>query len=173
VSETSQESLFGQLNASAAALVQLEELREIVNGIEQAVTDQTRRLEAVEQALEEPNVPGYRPLPAPRWWQLQGEPRTEAVSRLAAWVTQVYQPGYGHLAARLGPCWAQHDLALYVLDILSELHSVLYLRQYRSERVLSGQAEFVLRLLPAAADLLAAEGKGCEHARARVNGALR
>ena len=46
----------------------------------------------------------------------------------AGWVDQVYRPGYGHLAATLGPCWAAHDLCLYGLDILAALWSVLYLQ---------------------------------------------
>ena len=41
-------------------------------------------------------------------------------------------PGYGHLAATLGPCWAAHDLCLYGLDILAELWSVLYLQPRRT-----------------------------------------
>ena len=56
-----------------------------------------------------------------------GRRRPEPIARLRAWVEQVYLPGYGHLAAALGPCWPAHDLCLYGLDIASELWSVLYL----------------------------------------------
>ena len=52
------------------------------------------------------------------------EARSEPVTRLQAWVERVYRPGYGHLAAGLGPCWPSHDLCLYGLDILAELWSV-------------------------------------------------
>ena len=36
---------------------------------------------------------------------------------------------------------------------------------------LAGQAEWTIRQLPAAADLMAAEARACEHSRARLNGA--
>ena len=41
---------------------------------------------------------GYKPIPAPRWWQLQGRERADAITRLRAWVETVFRPGYGHLA---------------------------------------------------------------------------
>ena len=47
----------------------------------------------------------YHPGPAPTWWKLPADSRHEPVARLRAWVEQVYRPGYGHLAASLGPCW--------------------------------------------------------------------
>ena len=71
---------------------------------------------------------GYQPGPPPPWWKLTPDDRQEPIARLRAWVEQVYQPGYGHLAATLGPCWAAHDLCLYGLDILADLWSVLYLQ---------------------------------------------
>ena len=70
---------------------------------------------------------GYQPIPAPRWWQLQGRERAEAVARLRAWVETVFRPGYGHLAEQVGPCWEQHDLCLYQLAWLSEMHTVIFL----------------------------------------------
>ena len=86
---------------------------------------------------------------------------------MRAWIEQVYRPGYGHLAATLGPCWASHDLCLYGLDILSGLWSVLYL-QPRTTRLLSGQAEYQARILPALAAQLMTETSSCGHARHRV-----
>ena len=53
-----------------------------------------------------PDNDGYCPEPAPAWWKLAADGRAEPVARLRAWVEQVYQPGYGHLAAglaRAGP----------------------------------------------------------------------
>jgi hypothetical protein len=88
-------------------------------------------------------------------------------------VDDVYRPSYGHLAATLPACWAQHPLCLYVLDWLCELHSVLYLGAKRTPSTLSGQAEWTIRQLPAAADLMAAEARGCEHSRLRMSGAIR
>ena len=68
---------------------------------------------------------------------------------------QVYRPGYGHLAAALGPCWPAHDLCLYALDIASGLWSVLYLQPGRDHALLSAQAEYQARILPALAAQLA------------------
>ena len=73
------------------------------------------RLTATRQAG--PDGDGYCPDPAPAWWKLTADDRHEPVTRLRAWVEQVYRPGYGHLAAGLGPCWPSHDLCLYGLDI--------------------------------------------------------
>ena len=77
---------------------------------------------------------------------------------------QVYRPGYGHLAATLGPCWEAHDLCLYGLDILAELWSVLYLQDQRSAGLLSAQAEYQARILPALSGQFMTETTGCGHA---------
>jgi hypothetical protein len=103
--------------------------------------------------------------PVPKWWKLPAEQRREPLSRLRAWVEQVYRPGYGHLAATLGPCWEAHDLCLYGLDILAELWSVLYLQHRRSAGLLSAQAEYQARILPALSAQFMTETTGCGHAR--------
>ena len=110
---------------------------------------------------------GYQPDPAPCWWQLSPDDRQQPVARLRAWVDQVYRPGYGHLAAALGPCWPAHDLCLYALDIASGLWSVLYLQPGRDHALLSAQAEYQARILPALAAQLAAETTRCGHTRPR------
>jgi hypothetical protein len=102
--------------------------------------------------------------PVPKWWKLPADQRREPLSRLHAWVEQVYRPGYGHLAATLGPCWEAHDLCLYGLDILAELWSVLYLQDQRSAGLLSAQAEFQARILPALSGQFMTETTGCGHA---------
>ena len=107
----------------------------------------------------------YRPGPAPAWWRLTAAERQEPVARLRSWVEHVYRPGYGHLAATLGPCWASHDLCLYGLDILSSLWSVLYLQPHRTSGLLSAQAEYQARILPALADQLRLETSRCGHPR--------
>jgi hypothetical protein len=109
----------------------------------------------------------YQPSAAPKFWKLDGPARDQAISRLRAWVEQVYRPGYGHLAASLGECWEQHPLCLYILDWLSELWSVLYLAPTRTAGTLAGQAEWHTRLLAAAAEQLAHETRGCTHATSR------
>jgi hypothetical protein len=111
--------------------------------------------------------PAYQPSAAPRFWKLDGPARDQAISKLRAWVEQVYRPGYGHLAASLGECWEQHPLCLYILDWLSELWSVLYLAPTRTAGTLAGQAEWHTRLLAAAAGQLARETRGCTHATSR------
>ena len=78
---------------------------------------------------------------------------------------QVYRPGYGHLAATLGPCWESHDLCLYGLDLLAELWSALYLQPVRTTGLLSAQAEYQVRILPALAEQLRAETQRCGHRR--------
>ena len=108
---------------------------------------------------------GYHPEPAPAWWKLTADGRHEPIARLRAWVEQVYRPGYGHLAAGLGPCWPSHDLCLYGLDILSELWSALYLQPARSPGLVSAQAEYQARILPALADQLRIETNTCGHPR--------
>ena len=112
-----------------------------------------------------PDGDGYRPEPAPAWWKLAAADRQEPIARLRAWVEQVYRPGYGHLAASLGPCWPAHDLCLYGLDIAAELWSVLYLQPARSPALLSAQAEYQARILPALADQLRIETNTCGHPR--------
>lgn len=144
----------------AAILLQLAELGERIGALEELIAG-------------EPDRAGYAPIPAPRWWLLQGDERVAAIERLAAWVDEVYRPSYGHIARRLPPCWREHPLCLFVLDYLCELHSVLYLRLKRSASTLAGQAEWHIRHLPAAADLMAAEAQGCQHSCLRVSGGVR
>ncbi len=108
---------------------------------------------------------GYHPEPAPPWWELPAAGRAEPIARLRAWVEQVYRPGYGHLAAALGPCWEAHDLCLYGLDIAAGLWSVLYLQPLRTPGLLSAQAEYQARILPALADQFRVETSWCAHPR--------
>jgi hypothetical protein len=105
----------------------------------------------------------YEPGVAPPWWKLTHAERREPVAQLRAWVEQVYRPGYGHLAATMAPCWEAHDLCLYGLDILSQLWSALYLQPSRSTGLLSAQAEYQARILPALAGQLMTETTSCTH----------
>ena len=105
----------------------------------------------------------YQPVPPPRWWKLTDAEHGAAVDRLRAWVEHIYRPGYGKMAATLPPCWEHHPLCLYMLDWLSELWSVLYLRPDRTGRTLAAQGEWQTRLLPAAAEQMAYEATGCQH----------
>ncbi len=109
------------------------------------------------------NPDGYQPEAAPAWCNIAPQDRRDPVARLGAWVDQVYRPGYGHLAAALGPCWPAHDLCLYTLDIAAALWSALYLQPARDTALLSAQAEYQARILPALAAQLTAETTGCDH----------
>jgi hypothetical protein len=158
----------------------LAELTDLITGISHTLEDDAAvlaRIAALDQQITDLAAqltpdgadPGqYRSDPAPAWWKLPAAERRELIARLRAWVEQVYQPGYGHLAATLGPCWPSHDLCLYGLDLLSSLWSALYLQPSRSAGLLSAQAEYQARILPALAAQLVTETSSCAHARHRI-----
>ncbi|MGH3221598.1 MAG: hypothetical protein ACRDPY_23375 [Streptosporangiaceae bacterium] len=160
----------------------LAELTNLVTGIGCTLQDDAAvlaRVEALDRQVADLAAqlnpdgadPGrYHPDLAPAWWKLAAAERREPIARLRAWVEQVYRPGYGHLAATIGPCWASHDLCLYTLDILSGLWSVLYLQPRRTAGLLSAQAEYQARILPALAAQLTTETSSCGHARGRIPG---
>jgi hypothetical protein len=158
--------LKGAAASHAEALAALGSLERRIAALAQQPRDGSAASEADESR-------GYEPPAAPRWWKLDRPERDQAIAKLRAWVEQVYRPGYGHLASGLGECWEQHPLCLYVLDWLSELWSVLYLRPGRTAGTLAGQAEWHTRLLTAAAGQLARETKGCRHSAARYPAADR
>ena len=145
---------------------QLTQLTELVTGIGDTLREHQATLETLAQTPPV-NPDGYNPEPPPAWWELAPTDRAEPIARLHAWVEQVYRPGYGHLAAALGPCWASHDLCLYALDIAAALWSVLYLQPGRTPGLVSAQAEYQARILPALAAQLAAETTRCGHSRPR------
>jgi len=138
-----------------------------VKRLEEAVATLAARLAEV--------VPGdgparvYKPSPTPQVWRLDAEARQQLTRKLSAWVQEVYRPLYGHLAARLPACWPQHDLALVILDVLSELQ-LYYTLNKRTPGVLVSQGEFTVRILPGLAELLAAECARCQHHAPAVNG---
>jgi len=146
------EDLAARIDLVGAAIAQhedaLSELRELVTGLRPDSTG-----------------PGYQPIPTPRWHNLTGQERADAIERLQDWVRRVYEPVYGHLAAGLGACWPGHPLALVVLDQMSETWAVLYTGPTRTQRILSAQLEFQLRYLPAAAELLRTETRVCARHR--------
>ena len=173
-----------QLTETSEKLAQLERVVSALGADIRQQAERTARLQAAEEALAAltakvsevlPDDQGsprvYAPRAAPRWWDLSGEARAAEIGRLRGFVEHVYRPGYGHLAARLRPCWEFHDLCLYCLDIAAELHAVLYLQSRRTVPLLNGQAEYATRVLPALADLMSAETKsGCQHHTPAVNG---
>jgi hypothetical protein len=165
---------FGELRG------QLSQLAGMVTTLSRALAEDTAalaRLDALDRQVAElarqPGTrsqdgdDGYQPHPAPAWHQLAPGERQAPVAELRDWVEHVYRPGYGHLAP-LGACWPRHDLCLYALDIASQLWSALYLQPGRSTGLLSAQAEFQVRVLPALAAQLTAETTGCGHATAAI-----
>jgi hypothetical protein len=154
-----------------ALLDELAALREHLTRLDTRETDHHATLTAQLTALTtgpgqaDDDASGYQPGPTPAWWTLAGEDRREPVAQLRGWVDRVYRPGYGHLAAALGPCWASHDLCLYALDIAAALWSVLYLQPGRTPGLVSAQAEYQARILPALAAQLHAETTRCGHPR--------
>jgi len=158
----------------------LTQIADLITTTGQTLADDTAalaRLEALDRQVTEladrlggpgtDGKDGHRPSPAPAWWTLTPAERNPAIAGLRAWVDQVYRPGYGHLAATLGPCWPAHDLCLYGLDIASQLWLALYLQPVRTISVLSAQAEYQARILPALAAQLMTETTGCNHNPAR------
>jgi hypothetical protein len=139
-----------------------------LKSLEQQVAEMTIQLAELIPPAEDSSR--YRPRPAPKWWKITGAERQEPIAYLRAWVGQIYRPGYGHLAATLGPCWEAHDLCLYGLDILSDLWSLLYLQPHRTAGMLSAQAEYQARILPALAEQFMAETTRCGHTRIRTQG---
>ena len=152
------------LQRLAAHHEQLTQLTELITGIGDTLREHEAALTKLTEATPADADPDrYRPSPPPAWWKLAAADRQEPITRLHAWVEQVYRPGYGHLAATLAPCWSSHDLCLYGLDVLAELWSVLYLQPDRTPRILSAQAEYQARILPALAAQLHAETTRCGH----------
>jgi hypothetical protein len=171
--ETREAAHFGELSG------QLTQLAGMVTTLSRALAEDTAamaRLDALDHQVaelaakltgrgENDENDGYQPRPATSWWTLPADERRAPVTELRDWVEHVYRPGYGHLAA-LGTCWPEHDLCLYVLDILSQLWCALYLQPRRSTSLLSAQAEYQARILPALAAQLATETGSCAHAAA-------
>jgi len=157
----------------AAVSGQLTQLAGMITTVSRALADDAAalaRLDAVDRQVAElaGRLPGpggdqgYQPKPAPAWHQLTPGQRQAPVAELRDWAERVYRPGYGHLAA-LAPCWPRHDLCLHALDILSQLWCALYLQPDRTAGVLSAQAEYQARILPALSAQMASETNSCDH----------
>jgi hypothetical protein len=157
----------GSLTAGLGGAIRDQEVaRSAFHGLDEQVARLAARVAEILPG-EDGDPSRYRPGAAPRWWKLHGDAREKALDKLRAWVAEVYRPSYGQLAATLGPCWDQHPLCLYGLDILSELWAALYLQAQRHPATLSAQAEFQGRILPALAEQLMIETSRCGHAQAR------
>jgi hypothetical protein len=167
--DTREASHFTEVNG------QLAQLASMISALGRSLVDSTAamaRLDALDRQVSDllaatghgaDDDGGYQLGPAPAWWKLTPDERQSPLTELRAWVEQVYRPGYGHLAAALRPCWPEHDLCLYGLDVLHQLWSALYLQPQRTTGLLSAQAEYQARILPALAAQLATETTRCAH----------
>ena len=157
-----------------AVLQQLAELRDQVTLMEAAHQRDRERIDklaeaaARKKAKEAKEAEAYEPAPAPRWWQLDAAGQRAAIARLSSWVDTVFRRGYGHLAAKVGPCWYEHPLCLYYLDWLSETWTVIHQPATRDAGMLWTSADWHTRFLPAAVALLEAETAACDHLPAHV-----
>jgi len=149
-------------NLKTAVDGQAEVLRSL-DGLGESVTLLAAQVRDLLPPPDDEPARGYTPRRSVHWWSIKDGERQAAVTHLAAWVEQVYRPYYGHLAAMLGACWAEHPLCLVQLDWLSELHSVLYFQPKRSASLLSAQAEFGTRIVPAVSEQFRAETSRCSH----------
>jgi len=156
-------SLRGTVDSQAKVL-------ESLDGLGEAVTQLAAQVAALAPPDPEDPGPGYKPIPAVQWWSIDAEGRDRALARLRDWVTRIYRPHYGHLAATLRDCWADHPLCLVQLDWACELWSVLYLQPARTARDLAAQAEFGTRILPAVSEQLRAETSLCSHRQTTADG---
>jgi predicted GTPase len=138
-----------------------------VKQLEEAVATMAAKL--AEVAPDDRPARVYKPSPTPQVWRLNAEAKQQLTRKLSAWVHDVYRPLYGHLAARLPGCWPQHDLAIVILDVLSELQ-LYYTLNKRTPGVLAAQGEFTVRILPGLTELLAAECARCQRHAPAVNG---
>jgi hypothetical protein len=184
VTDSALQNVVLQLTETSEKLATLERLVSDLGADVRQQAERTAHLQALEEAVaaltariadvlpdEQGSARVYAPRAAPRWWNLTGEARQAEIGRLRGFVEHVYRPGFGHLAARLRPCWESHDLCLYCLDIAAELHAVLYLQSRRTASLLNGQAEYATRVLPALADLMSTETRsGCQHHTPAANG---
>jgi hypothetical protein len=142
---------------------------EILGGLQQIRQDLAslrNRVNAVFPPEQNDGSEFYDPPPSIRVWEMDEGQRTEVIQYLDKWVTKVWVPTFGYLAAKLPPCWKEHWLCITVIDVLSELHKVLWCQPVRLAGTLSGQAELLTRLAPALAEVMATERKGCVHERA-------
>lgn len=138
-----------------------------ITNIQDSLDELANRINAV-LPPDDPDAEFYAVQPSALFWRLRGEERAEVIADLREWVGEVYRENFGYVSAKLPDCWTEHNLILTVVDILKELHSVLYLRPRTTTRQLMTQADFFTRYLVPLAEMGAAEAKNCEHSRAKL-----
>ncbi len=165
----------------AAAMGQITGLRDEfgtlggrADGIEQRLADvsdllrhMSEQITALAPADAEPpqTGPAYRVNAAPPWWKPADGRCEDTRTRLADWVAEIYRPVFGYLADLLAPCWQQHPLCLAYVDTLHEAWCLLYIPP-RDPKMVFAQLDWLTRPLLQAAEVLAAETRGCRDGRA-------
>jgi hypothetical protein len=168
--ETTLAAMSTAVSGLRAAVDGQAEMLKSLDGLGESVTLLAAQVASLLPPPGEDPARGYTPRPSVHWWKISTAERDRAVEHLRAWVEQVYRPHYGYLAARLAPCWEEHPLCLAGLDVLSELHSVLWFQPGRNAALLTAQAEFGTRIVPAFAEQFALETSSCRHRAPAANG---
>jgi hypothetical protein len=150
---------------------------DVLRGVLVRLAEAEQKIADLQAAQAEPQKAAddgekYQVAPSPRLWDMTPEERQEVTARLRVWVAKVFRPGYGHLAAKLGDCWEHHDLCLYLLDWLSEMHEFLYKPGKRGWGLLAGQADWHTRFVVPAVAQLEEETQQCDHLPQRGRGAV-
>lgn len=121
----------------------------------------------------------YEPQPTARWWDPEFSRRgitdtgeetpseaDERIEEIQDWLDKVFRPGYqqfSHIENTIPPCWPQHPLMLYLLDMIMEIWKALYLTQSRDTRLLASQAQFQSKILPDLRLQFAEAKSACTH----------
>src|SRR5690348_11550571 len=111
-----------QLLADVESLkAQLASLQAIVDGHTAGMATIANLSESLDELIarfnelfppDDPDAGYYRIEPSPLFWRLSGEERDLVIADLRQWVGEVYRENFGHLAAYLPECWAEHNLTL-------------------------------------------------------------
>ena len=146
----------------AAVLAQLAEQAEQISALQAQLAD--LQLKA---ALDDDKTrPGRMPRPTPPWHRLTRAERDAELMKLRGFVREI-GPLYGHLV-KLGNCWQQHPLACVAIEVVGELHLLLFTADRRPPAMLYGQAEALIRVIPGLLQLAERETRQCDKHRTQV-----
>jgi hypothetical protein len=103
--------------------------------------------------------PGRMPRPTPQWHKLTTDELAAELHKLRGYEKEIL-PLLGHLAS-LGACWPKHPVACIVMDIFGELYQGLFMTDRRPPKILSAQADFMIRVLPGLMAIATKETANC------------
>ena len=146
----------------AAVLAQLAEQAEQISALQAQLADLQLKV-----ALDDDKTkPGRMPRPTPQWHRLTKAERDAELMKLRGFLRE-FGPLYGHLV-RLGKCWPEHPLACLAIEVLGELHLLLFTADRRPPAMLYGQAEALIRVIPGLLQLAERETRQCDKHRTPV-----